>query len=104
MRKIRIVVASPGDVQMERKAAERIIKATARKEALIDRVETFLWERNVAPGFSRQPLQIGLIDPEARIHESDIVVVLFSARIGTPIAPGKPPGTQHEFQMALDGW
>jgi len=103
-RKLRIVVASPGDVQQERKAAERIIKDIARQEASVHHIETFLWESNVAPGLSRLPVQIGLIDPEARIPDSDIVVVLFSARLGTPIAPRRPTGTEHEFQTALESW
>jgi len=100
---LRIVIASPSDVHQEREAADRVIRDIARQEASVDRFETFLWESKVGPGFSRN-LQIGLIDPEARIRDSDIVVVIFSARLGTPIAPGKPTGTQHEFEIALESW
>lgn len=104
MTKLRIVIASPNDVIAARDAAAEVIKEVAGEEPAVDCVEIFRWEKNVAPGFSLEPVQLGLIDPRARIADSDIVVVLLSRKLGTPIAPGKPTGTQHEFQVAYESW
>ena len=104
MQKLRVVIASPSDVREEREAAARIVRGAAESEPTIECVETFLWEKNVPPGFSQQPIQIGLIDPLARIADSDILIVLFSRKLGSPIAPGRPTGTEYEFRAAYESW
>src|ERR1022692_4641852 len=50
------------------------------------------------------PVQLFLIDPEARIEDSDIVVAIFGRRIGTAIGAGMETGTVHEFQTAVRGF
>jgi len=104
MRKMRVVIASPNDVRAAREAAAQVVEDVAAGTATIDCVETFRWEKNVPPSFTREPIQIGLIDPLARIADSDVLIVLFSRRLGSPIAPGKPTGTEHEFQTAYESW
>jgi hypothetical protein len=102
--KLRVVIASPSDARTEREIAAKVVEDIAGTDATIDCVETFLWDRNVPPGFSSQPVQIGLIDPRARIADSDIVIVLFKRKIGTAIALGGLTGTEHEFQTAYESW
>jgi hypothetical protein len=104
LNKLRVVIASPGDVRAAREAAAEVVGAVATEATTIDCIETFRWEKNVPPSFTRDSIQIGLIDPRARVADSDVLIVLFSRRLGSPIAPGKPTGTEHEFQAAYDSW
>jgi len=104
MPNLRVVIASPGDIHEERELAAQIVKELAEAEPTVECVEIFLWEKNVPPGFSREPIQIGLIDPQARIADSDILIVLFAKKLGSPIAPGRPTGTEHEFTTAYQSW
>ena len=104
LNRLRVVIASPGDVSKAREAAAKVVEEIAAGKATIESVETFRWEKNVPPSFSKEPIQIGLVDPLARIADSDVLIVLFSHRLGSPIAPGQPTGTEHEFQTAYESW
>jgi hypothetical protein len=97
---LRIFVASPQDAENERMAAARIIHELSQSECTL---EPFLWEWNVPPGFRREHIQ-SVIDREGKAEQSDIVVVIFRQRIGTPLGPGEPTGTLHEFELALRSW
>jgi hypothetical protein len=97
----RVVIISPGDVEDERVAAAEVVAALSTDS---DPLEWFLWEVNVAPAIAGGPVQLFLIDPEARIEDSDIVVAIFGRRIGTAIGAGMETGTVHEFQTAVRGF
>ncbi len=101
---MRVVIASPNDVREEREAAASVVKTIAGESASVDALETFRWDKDVPPNFTRDSIQIGLIDPLAHIADSDVLIILFSRRLGSPIAPGQPTGTEHEFQTAYSSW
>jgi hypothetical protein len=71
---IRVVVASPGDVQVERTALlavfEELNKGIARDRGL--RLELARWETNAYPGSHAEGPQ-GLIDAILRIENCDVL-------------------------------
>ena len=102
---IRIVVASPSDVQDERKALERVVKRLNRVVSVrVDpelRLEVVGWE-DAYPGFHPEGPQ-GLIDTFLRINESDFLVGIFWKRFGTPVKDAKS-GTEKEILTAYKAW
>lgn len=101
---IRVVVASPSDVQRERdtlsRVADELNRTIARAYDL--RIEVNRWETDACPGLHVNGPQ-ALIDPILRIEESDVFVGIFWKRFGTPVM-GTGSGTQHEFQKAYGAW
>lgn len=101
---MRIVVASPGDVQNERdsikRVAEELNQGVARDRGL--RLEVARWEEEAYPGVHLLGPQ-GLISAVLRIPESDIVIVIFGRRLGTPVL-GTESGTAYELREALEAW
>lgn len=102
---LRIVVASPGDVQMERDLLDsRVIpelnRGIANTYNLV--LELNRWETDAYPGFHRNGPQ-GLIDGILNIDECDILIGIFWKRFGTAIHDGTT-GTQHEFLTAYQAW
>jgi TIR domain len=101
---LRVVVVSPGDVQMERDAlygiAAEINRATAADRGI--RLELARWETDAYPGFHLEGPQ-GLIDPILRIADSDVVIGIFWKRFGTPTFEAGS-GTEHEIQIAYEAW
>lgn len=101
---LRIVVASPNDVKIEREIVEEVAEELNRGIAAVFglRLEVIRWETDAFPGFHRQGPQ-ALIDTRLRIEDSDLLVGIFWKRIGTPIHRANS-GTEHEFQIAYQSW
>lgn len=104
MKTLRMVVASPGDVQTERKAvnkvAEELNHGIAADRNL--RLEVIRWETDTYPGFHPEGPQ-GQVDTGLRIQDCDIFIGIFWQRFGTPVADAQS-GTEHEFQIAYESW
>lgn len=101
---LRIVVASPSDVQAERNTVQKVIDELNRGVAA-DRglsLSLSLWETDAYPGFHPEGPQ-GLIDPILRIEDCDILIGIFWKRFGTP-TKGAQSGTEHEFKTAFEAW
>jgi internalin A len=101
---LRIVVASPSDVQAERDAMPAVIDEVNRVVAADRglRLELSRWETDTHPGFHIDGPQ-GLIDPILNITDCDLLIGIFWKRFGTPTADGKT-GTEHEFSLAHEAW
>jgi hypothetical protein len=101
---LRIVVASPGDVQAERDALpaalEELNRGIAATQGL--RLELGRWETDAYPGFHPEGPQ-GLIDPILRIEDCDVLLGIFWKRFGTPTQEASS-GTEHEFLRAYAAW
>lgn len=107
MRKVellRIVVASPGDVNTERDCVEGVAAELNRglADVLGLRLDVIRWETDAFPGFNAAGSQ-GHIDTALRIEESDLVVGIFWKRFGTPVADAAS-GTEHEIRNAYRSW
>jgi tetratricopeptide (TPR) repeat protein len=101
---LRIVVASPSDVQEERRTVERV--ATELNNSLGGGLNVLLtvsrWETHAFPGFHPDGPQ-GLIDEILAIPDCDIFVAIFWKRFGTPVNDAAS-GTLHEFRLAYEAW
>jgi hypothetical protein len=75
---LRIIVASPGDVQAERDALPAVLEELNRGIAAEYRLRLELgrWETDAYPGFDAQGPQ-GLIDPILRIEDCDVLLGIF---------------------------
>jgi HEAT repeat protein len=101
---MRIVVASPGDVQAERDTVPTVIDELNRGMAAERdlRLELYRWEADAYPGFHPAGPQ-GLIDPILRIEDCDILIGIFWKRFGTPTTDAQS-GTEHEILCAFEAW
>jgi hypothetical protein len=101
---LRIIVASPGDVQAERDALPAVLEELNRGIAAEHglRLELERWETDAYPGFHPQGPQ-GLIDPILRIEDCDVLLGIFWKRFGTPTTEAGS-GTEHEFLRAYAAW
>jgi hypothetical protein len=101
---LRIVVASPGDVQAERDALPAVLDELNRGIAATHglRLELGRWETDAYPGFHPEGPQ-GLIDPILRIEDCDVLFGIFWKRFGTPTQEAGS-GTEHEFLQAYAAW
>src|SRR5271157_1050748 len=95
---LRIVVASPSDVQAERDSVSDVVAevngGVAAERNLVLTVTR--WEKDAFPGFHKVGPQ-ALIDSILRIPNCDIFVGIFWTRFGTPVADAKS-GTEHEYK------
>src|SRR5262249_16989041 len=101
---LRVVVASPGDVQPERNSIDDVAAELNRGIAK-DRsfhLEISRWETDVYPGFHPQGPQ-GLIDSILCIEQCDLLIGIFWKRFGTPVSDAQS-GTEHEFRKAYEAW
>jgi hypothetical protein len=101
---LRVLVASPGDVQAERELVPSILDELNRticSERDI-RLECVRWETDTYPGFNQLGPQ-GLIDPILRIEDSDVLIGIFWKRFGSPISTGET-GTENEIRRAYESW
>jgi formylglycine-generating enzyme required for sulfatase activity len=112
MHHLHIFLSSPGDVVRERQLAQEVIDRIQSEDAYSDRIKLSVvaWDK---PG-AGTPMPAHLEPQEAinrgikKPSECDVVVVIFWARMGTPLSDNnlKPDGsryrsgTEHEF---LDG-
>jgi hypothetical protein len=101
---LRVVLASPGDVQLEREVLPSVIEEVNRGVAIDRGLHLVLlrWETDAYPGFHSEGPQ-GLIDPILKISDCDLLIGIFWKRFGTPTADGKT-GTEHEFNLAYEAW
>jgi adenylate kinase family enzyme len=101
---LRLVIASPGDVQRERDAVERVVAETNKGigAELGYRLDVLRWETDAFPGFHLDGPQ-GLIDEVLDITNCDILVGIFWKRFGTPTM-GAESGTEHEIKTAYEAW
>ena len=101
---IRMVVASPGDVQAERDALSGVVDelnyGIARDRGL--QLSITRWEDDAYAGFHPRGPQ-GLIDAILGIEDCDIFIGIFWRRFGTPVYDAGS-GTEHEFQRAYEAW
>ena len=88
-RKIKILIASPSDVQEERKIAEKVINAwnTSNSDERKLMLEAILWESHSAPE-SGDRIQ-GILNKQI-VDGCDAAIGIFWTRIGTHtgVAPG----------------
>lgn len=101
---VRIVVASPNDVQAEREALPAVMEELNRGVAAVHglRLELSRWETDAYPGFHPEGPQ-GLIDPILKIEDCDVLIGVFWKRFGTPVKDAQS-GTEHEFRLAYTAW
>ncbi len=101
---LRIVAASPGDVQPERDVLPSVLDEVNAGVAADRGLRLVLtrWETDAHPGFHSEGPQ-GLIDPILNIADCDLLIGIFWKRFGTPTADGKT-GTEHEFILAYESW
>jgi hypothetical protein len=101
---LRIVAASPGDVQAERDALATVVEELNRGIAADRglRLELSRWETDAYPGFHPEGPQ-GLIDPILKIEDCDVLIGIFWKRFGTPVKDAQS-GTEHEFLRAYEAW
>jgi hypothetical protein len=104
VRILRIVVASPSDVQSERNVLPSVIEEVNLGVAADRGLHLVLsrWEIDTHPGFHTEGPQ-GLIDPILKITDCDLLIGIFWKRFGTPTPDGKT-GTEHEFGLAYEAW
>lgn len=101
---LRVVLASPGDVQAERDAVQPVIDELNRGIADVYdlRLEVYRWETDAYPGLHAEGGQ-GLIDTILKIDQSDILIGIFWTRFGREIPSGEV-GTEHEIRLAAKAW
>ena len=108
-RKIRVFVASPGDVTREREHLEKVVASLNR--GIADRRGVFLelkdW-RQVAPNMGRPQ---GVIFDQIPVESWDVMVGVLWSRFGTPSGAVNPAngmayesGTEEEFAEAYRSW
>lgn len=102
--KLRLLIASPGDVKKERAIVRKVVDEVNRGVAVDRRIEfqVIAWETDTYPGFhplGPQPL----IDDLLKIADCDLVVGIFWKRFGTP-ALKTSSGTEHEIRTAVAAW
>jgi HEAT repeat protein len=99
---LKIVVASPGDVQAERDMIPAIVdelnKGIADERGV--RLEVYRCETDAYPGFHPLGPQ-GQIDSCLRIEDCDLLIAIFWKRFGTPVLAAQS-GTEHEIRLALE--
>ncbi len=101
---LRIVVASPNDVQPERNLLPALIEELNRgiAAALGFHLDLSRWETDAFPGFHPEGPQ-GLIDSVLQIENCDLLLGIFWQRFGTPVKDAAS-GTEHEFRLAYEAW
>ncbi len=101
---LRIVVASPGDVQEERELLSQVVTELNENLAASEGIFLYLarWETDSYPGFHPLGPQ-GLIDQNLKIEECDLLIGIFWKRFGTPVADAES-GTAHELGKAYKAW
>jgi hypothetical protein len=104
VRKVRIFVASPGDLESERNQLFKVvtelnltISAIAPEKGVV--LELVRWETNAAPGLGVDPQKV----VNEQIGDYDIFVGMMWKRMGTPTTTAQS-GTEEEFQRAYEKW
>ncbi len=101
---LRIFISSPGDVASERRRAALVIEKLAKDYARFFDIKPYLWETE--PMLASGHFQDAIVPP----GETEILVLILWARLGTPLPEqkyhgidGRVPvtGTEWEFETAL---
>jgi hypothetical protein len=98
---VRVFLASPADVQPERKKVENVIAELNRRFApsLDLHLEIVRWE-DMVPGMGR-PQRV-ILD-QAALNDTDIFIGILWNYFGTPTGQANS-GTDEEFRIAYDAW
>ena len=98
---IRIFVASPSDVQQERKCVDTVIEElnTTIGDTYNVRLETKKWEKNTYPSIGEYSQSV----INQQIGEYDIFVGIMKHKFGTPTAQAES-GTEEEFNRAYENY
>jgi hypothetical protein len=103
---LRVVIASSGDAQAERRCLEAVTEELNRGVAAVLglRLEIVGWETYAFPGFHIEGPQ-DLIDSRLRIEveDCDVFIGIFWKRFGTPLG-GMQSDTEHAFRIAYGAW
>jgi hypothetical protein len=103
LKPIRVVVASPGDVEAERKRLAAVIdELNSDLETSGCILRLYRWETDAYPGFHVLGPQ-GLVDQVLDIGNCDMLIGIFWKRFGTPVSDAGS-GTEHEFKIAYERW
>jgi hypothetical protein len=101
---IRVFVASPGDVQSERKLIKEAVDAlngnVADENGFV--LQLVRWEDNSRPGVDEHGAQHWL-NELLRIHDIDLLVGIFWRRFGTPTERAGS-GSEEEIRTAVESW
>jgi hypothetical protein len=106
LRRIRIFVASPGDVDEERDQLGRVVQelnqilTTLVPEAGLV-LEMVRWETHVHPGLGSDAQDV--VNRQLPIGDFDVFVGIFDRRFGTPTRRADS-GTEEEFRIAYRAW
>jgi hypothetical protein len=103
-KRIRVFVASPGDVRAERDQLAKVVAEinltiaaiAPERNALLELVR---WETHVAPGLGRDAQEV----VNRQIGDYDLFVGILWKRMGTPTSVASS-GTEEEFRAAYDRW
>ena len=105
-RKLRIFVASPGDVADERAQLARVVEqvnqilgALVPESGLV--LELIRWETHVHPGLGTDAQAV--VNEQLQIGTYDVFVGIFWTRFGTPTQRAES-GTEEEFRVAYEAW
>jgi len=100
---IKCFVASPSDVQEERRACDDVVESINRSlgDSLNIRLETVRWEKDAhaAVGTDGQ----AVINEQLHPEDADFFIGIFWTRFGAP-TPRAESGTQEEFELAYKRW
>lgn len=106
LRRIRIFVASPGDVHDERDQLGRVVQELNQilttlvpQAGLV--LELVRWETHVHPGLGTDAQDV--VTRQLQIGEYDVFIGIFWRRFGTP-TPRAESGTEEEFRIAHRAW
>ena len=98
--KVRVFIASPGDVQKERDSLPAVIeelsRTTGRNLGFV--IELVRWEIHCYPAMGRPQ---GVINEQ--IGDYDIFIGVMWKRFGTPTGKADS-GTEEEFNLAYEDW
>jgi hypothetical protein len=97
LRRLRIFVASPGDVKIEREKATEVIERVNKNAALAKGVllDPWLWEVDAQPAIGRPQESIN-----TKLDEAAIVILILWNRLGTPSGKADS-GTVEEYEGAF---
>jgi hypothetical protein len=106
MDRIRIFVASPGDVHSERDQLGQVVRElNSTLAALVPElglvVELVRWETDAHPGLGTDAQDV--VNRQLPISEYDIFIGIIWRRFGTPTKRAGS-GTEEEFRIAHDSW
>ena len=106
MHKLKVFVASPGDVRDERALISRIVDQLDFQYKGLPRIEKYLWEENIYSAGTSIQIQI------PRPSTFDLCIFVFWSRLGSPLPspflrPDREPyasGTEYEFEDAINSY